>query len=104
MANTNVLTKERLGRVIVALVDGCSIRATVRTTGVPKSRIVKLLADIGQPCERYHDKIMVNRACKRLQVDEIGGFRAKQVTPARGPSRVGALRGSALSLMFNGQR
>jgi len=48
-------------------------------TGVAKNTIVKLLADIGKACERYHDKVMVNLPCKRVQVDEIWSFcRAKQ--------------------------
>ncbi len=40
-------------------------------TGTAKNTVAKLLADIGQACERYHDKVMVNLPCKRLQVDEI---------------------------------
>jgi IS1 family transposase len=43
-------------------------------TGVAKNTVVKLLVDIGQACERYHDKIMVNLSCKCLQVDEIWRF------------------------------
>jgi IS1 family transposase len=74
----NQLTNEKRVRVIAALVEGNSIRSTVRMTGVAKNTIVKLLADIGQTCERYHDKVMVNLPCKRLQVDEIWSFcRAK---------------------------
>lgn len=75
----NQLTNEKRVRVIATLVEGCSIRATVRMTGVAKNTIVKLLADVGQACERYHDKVMVNLPCKRVQVDEIWSFcRAKQ--------------------------
>lgn len=61
-------------RVIAALVEGNSIRATVRMTGVAKNTVVKLLRDIGQACERYHDEVMVDLPCKRLQVDEIWSF------------------------------
>jgi len=79
MVNMNQLTKDRRVRVIAALVEGNSIRATVRMTDVAKNTIVKLLCDIGQACERYHDKVMVNLPCKRIQVDEIWSFcRAKQ--------------------------
>jgi IS1 family transposase len=70
----NQLTNEKRVRVIAALVEGNSIRSTVRMTGVAKNTVVKLLCDIGQACERYHDKIMVNLPCKRLQVDEIWTF------------------------------
>jgi len=70
----NVLTREKRVRVIAALVEGNSIRATVRMTGVAKNTVVKLLRDIGQACERYHDEVMVDLPCKRLQVDEIWSF------------------------------
>ena len=39
-------------QVISALVEGNSIRATVRMTGVAKNTIVKLLAEIGAACEK----------------------------------------------------
>jgi IS1 family transposase len=70
----NQLTKEKRVRVLAALVEGSSIRATVRMTGVAKNTVVKLLCDIGQACKRYHDKVMVNLPCKRIQVDEIRSF------------------------------
>jgi IS1 family transposase len=48
-------------------------------TGVAKNTVVKLLVDVGRPCERYHDKVMVNLDCKRLQLDETWtSCRAKQ--------------------------
>lgn len=74
MVSMNQLTKDKRVRVIAALVEGCSIRATVRMTCVAKNTVAKLLCDIGQACERYHDKVMVNLPCKRLQVDEIWSF------------------------------
>ena len=36
--------------------------------------MVKLLRDVGQACEQYHDTVMVNLPCKRIQVDEIWSF------------------------------
>ena len=39
---------------IAALVEGNSIRATVRMTGVAKNTIVKLLADLGEACPSVH--------------------------------------------------
>lgn len=61
-------------RVISALVEGCSIRSTVRMTGVAKNTIVKLLADIGKACAAYHDQYVRGVAAKRIQVDEIWSF------------------------------
>jgi IS1 family transposase len=74
MVSMNQLTRDKRVRVMAALVEGNSIRSTVRMTGVAKNTVVKLLCDIGQACERYHDKVMVNLSCKQLQVDEIWSF------------------------------
>jgi len=74
MVSMNRLTKQERVRVIAALVEGNSIRATVRMTGIAKNTVAKLLADIGKACEECHDRIMVNLPCKRVQVDEIWSF------------------------------
>jgi hypothetical protein len=42
----NKLSPERQAQVIAASVEGNSIRATVRMTGVAKNTMVKLLADV----------------------------------------------------------
>jgi hypothetical protein len=47
--------KERI-QVVAALVEGNSIRSTVRMTGVAKNTIVKLLADVGKACSEYQDR------------------------------------------------
>jgi transposase len=52
----NKLDNKRRAQVIAALVEGNSIRATVRMTGVAKNTIVKLLEDIGTACANYQDK------------------------------------------------
>lgn len=56
------------------MVEGNSIRATVRMTGVAKNTIVKLLADVGKACAEYQDKALRNLSCKRVQCDEIWSF------------------------------
>ena len=66
-------TKKRV-RILAALVEGNSIRSTVRMNGVAKNAVTKLLKDIGTTCQEYHDKIMVDLPCKRIQVDEIWSF------------------------------
>lgn len=67
----NKLPIEKRVAVLSALVEGCSIRSTVRMTGVAKNTIVKLLADVGQACSEYQDKVMRNLTCRALQIDEI---------------------------------
>ena len=49
----NKLTAERRVQVISALVEGNSIRSTVRMTGVAKNTVIKLLVDIGIACAAY---------------------------------------------------
>ena len=51
----NRLTIEKRVAVISALVEGCSVRSTVRLTGVAKGTILRLLADVGEACARYLD-------------------------------------------------
>lgn len=52
---------------VPALVEGCSIRATVRLTGVAKNTIVKVLVELGDARTKYQDATLRNRPCKRLQ-------------------------------------
>jgi IS1 family transposase len=70
----NTLPTERQIQVLSALVEGNSIRATVRMTGVAKNTVVKFVADLGRACAEYQDKTLRNLTCKRIQCDEIWSF------------------------------
>ncbi|MFY9583184.1 MAG: IS1 family transposase [Candidatus Acidiferrales bacterium] len=70
----NKLPVERQITVISALVEGNSIRATVRMTDVAKDTVIKLLASIGTACAEYQNKTLRNLTCKRIQCDEIWSF------------------------------
>src|ERR1700674_3848643 len=70
----NNLPIERQTAVIAALVEGNSIRSTVRMTGVAKDTVIKLLARIGQACAEDQDKTPRNLPCKKIQCDEIWQF------------------------------
>jgi hypothetical protein len=70
----NKLNIEKQKQVIACLVEGNSIRATVRMTGVAKNTIVKLLADVGKACADYQDNALRNIPCRRIQCDEIWSF------------------------------
>jgi IS1 family transposase len=70
----NKLSTEKRSQVIAALVEGNSIRATVRMTGASKNTIAKLLLELGAACADYLDKALVNLTCKRIQCDEIWSF------------------------------
>ena len=70
----NKLTKEKQRQVVAALVEGNSIRATCRMTGVAKGTVLKLLVDLGKACAEYQDKVVRNLPCKRIQCDEMWSF------------------------------
>jgi IS1 family transposase len=70
----NVLSSERRAAVVAALVEGNSVRSTVRMTGVAKNTIAKLALELGAACARYQDEMLRELPCKRLEVDEIWGF------------------------------
>jgi IS1 family transposase len=70
----NRLSREKQTQVIAALVEGNSIRATVRMTGVAKNTIAKLLVEIGKACAEYQDKALRNLPCQKIQCDEIWSF------------------------------
>lgn len=57
-----------------ALVDGNSIPATVRTTGVAKNIATKLLVELGQACSEYQDEKLRRLTCRRVQCDDIWVF------------------------------
>lgn len=70
----NKLDIKKRARILACLVEGNSIRATVRMTGAAKNTVVKLLADVGAACAAYQDKTLRNLPCERIQADEIWSF------------------------------
>jgi IS1 family transposase len=70
----NKIKREKRVQIIASLVEGNSIRATVRMTGVAKNTVVKLLAEIGTACERHQNSALRNLPCKKIQCDEIWQF------------------------------
>jgi IS1 family transposase len=70
----NRLSTEQRARIVGCLVEGMSIRATVRVTGAAKNTIVKLLTDLGAACVEYQDCTLVNLPCTRIECDEIWSY------------------------------
>ncbi len=84
----NRLSTEQRARIVGCLVEGNSIRATVRMTGAAKNTVTKLLLDLGSACSDYQDSALRNLPCERVQVDEIWSFvgcKAKNVKPEHNP-------------------
>jgi IS1 family transposase len=70
----NRLDTTKRAAIVRALVEGCSIRATVRMTGASKNTIAKLIAELGDACAKYQDATIRNVRTKRVQCDEIWSF------------------------------
>jgi IS1 family transposase len=70
----NKLSTEKRAQIIGCLVEGMSIRATVRVTGAAKNTVTKLLVDIGRACSEYQDRVLRDLPCKRIECDEIWSF------------------------------
>jgi IS1 family transposase len=70
----NVLSIAKKTAVISALVEGCSVRATSRMTGVCKQAILKLLGEVGTACTEYQNTTLRGIKAERVQVDEIWSF------------------------------
>jgi IS1 family transposase len=80
----NRLTPAARAQVLNCLIEGCSIRSTVRMTGVSKKAVSRLLVEAGAVAADYMDRVMVNLTCKRVQVDELWGWigcKQRNVTP-----------------------
>src|ERR1700674_2962497 len=70
----NRLATDKRSQVLAALVEGTSINATCRITGVAKHTVLKLLKDLGCACAAYHDANVRKLTVRRLQCDEIWAF------------------------------
>jgi IS1 family transposase/lambda repressor-like predicted transcriptional regulator len=70
----NRLSTEQRAQVIGCLVEGMSMRAINRTTGIARNTIDKLLIDLGTACAEYQDGALQNLAIDRVEADEIWAF------------------------------
>ncbi len=80
----NRLDAKTRATVLNCLIEGCSIRSTVRMTGVSKKTVSRLLVEAGTVAADYQDRVMKNLPCRRIQVDEVWGFnycKDKNLTP-----------------------
>jgi IS1 family transposase len=70
----NRLSTDKRAQIIGCLVEGMSIRATVRVTGAAKNTVVKLLVDLGEACADYQDGALTDLPSTRIECDEIWSF------------------------------
>jgi IS1 family transposase len=74
MCIMNKLDTETRVRIVKCLVDGVGVNATCRVTGAAKHTVLKLLAELGEACAKYHDEHVCHLLAKRVQCDEIWSF------------------------------
>jgi IS1 family transposase len=74
MVIMNKLNTAKRSAILSALVEGNSIRSTVRMTGTAKNTVLKLLADMGEASALYLHENIRNVTARRVQCDEIWSF------------------------------
>jgi IS1 family transposase len=85
----NRLPLETRVQVLSMLVEGSSMRAISRITGVSINTVTKLLEDAGEACIAMHDERVRNVKARRIQCDEIWSFnycKQAKVSHAKKPS------------------
>lgn len=70
----NRTATEKRVQILSALVEGTSLRAVSRMTGIARNTITTLLVDAGLACGEYQDAALRNLRCRRIQADEIWSF------------------------------
>ena len=71
----NKLPTAQRAQILSMLVEGMSMRATSRISGVSINTVVKLLADAGNACAKFHDEAVRGiEGQRRIECDEIWGF------------------------------
>src|SRR5881296_2720057 len=82
----NRLDSKKRAAVVAALVEGVSVRATARMTGVSKPTILKLLLDLGAACQKFRAETVHDLKTRRVECDEVWSFihsKAKNVPAAK---------------------
>ena len=89
----NRLDTAKRAQILGMLVEGMSMRAVTRLTGVSINTVSKLLMDAGEACAAFHNENVRGLESARIQCDEIWSFvyakeknvqKAKAAPPAAG--------------------
>lgn len=70
----NRLSLAKRVQIVSLLTEGNSLRSITRIADVSINTVTKLLVDIGQACQKYHDENVKDVAAKRVQCDEVWSF------------------------------
>jgi IS1 family transposase len=70
----NRLSTKTRAHILSVLCEGMGVNAACRITGASKNTVLNLLAEVGEACALYQDRVMRGLTCKRLECDEIWSF------------------------------
>ena len=70
----NRLPAAKRAQIINLLIDGNSLKTTSRIADVSINTVTKLLADVGQGCQEFHDSMMFHVSPRGVKCDEIWSF------------------------------
>jgi IS1 family transposase len=68
------LTSAKRVQVVKCLVEGNSLRATARMTGVARNTVSSLLVDLAKACWDYQNDALRGLTCRRVEADETWAF------------------------------
>ncbi len=68
------ITNKEAATVLGMLLEGMSIRATERLTGIDKNTICDLVLRVGEKCERFFAKNIQDVAADDIQIDELWSY------------------------------
>jgi IS1 family transposase len=74
----NVLAAEKRLAVLAALVDGNSVRATERMTGVNLRTILRFGVQLGEGAQHLHNRLARDLSCSLIENDEIWSYVGKK--------------------------
>lgn len=83
----NKLPQATRATVLRCLINGMSVRATVRTTGASKGAVLRLLAEAGEFAAAYHCLRVRNLPTQRVEADEQWSFCGAKQKNATKPSQ-----------------
>jgi transposase-like protein/IS1 family transposase len=72
------ISEDKMLIALKLLLEGNSVRSTMRITGVDGNTIMKALVLAGERCEKLMGRVIVNVPVKDVQADEIWGYIAKK--------------------------
>jgi transposase-like protein/IS1 family transposase len=75
---TMYVSEEKAAFALQLLVEGNSIRSTMRLTGLDQNTIMKALVLAGEKCEKLLGRLLVNVPVRDVECDEIWGFIQKK--------------------------